>query len=157
MKISITELASLTGFDRRRITTALADLKHEKGGKGAKLYESADALLALFTGSSFDDKKERGRLTHHQANLAGLQEDELRGELVRVEDVEKVVGDHVAACRAKLLNLPAKVTPLVLGMETPEEVTATLESVLWEALAELANQYDGHQKNSGTMGTAAET
>lgn len=150
MLVSITELNNLTGLDRRRITKALADLNHKDGDKGAKLYHSEDAIPLLYLGGAdgkLDPNKERARLTHHQANIAALDEKEKSGELVRRSDVVAEVSEAVANCRAKLLTLPNKLATVVIGMQDTQEVRGALQAGVHEALDELHNQYAGDESS----------
>ena len=44
MQVSITDLVALTGIHRNRLARLLQDLPCTAGAKGAKVYESVDAL-----------------------------------------------------------------------------------------------------------------
>lgn len=83
---------------------------------------------------------ERARLAHHQANKAALDEQETRGELVRAEDVTRSVSDAFRRVRARLLSLPTKLTPVVLGSTDAVEVKDAIEAGVLEALAELTRE-----------------
>jgi phage terminase Nu1 subunit (DNA packaging protein) len=80
---------------------------------------------------------ERARLAHHQANKAELDERETRGELVRAEDVTRAVSDAFRRVRARMLSMPTKLTPVVLGSTDAVEVKEAIEAGVLEALAEL--------------------
>ena len=61
MELSISQLADLTGHDRRTITRKLEKLVWSEGEKGAHLYESTGALAAIYLaegqGKSLDAAK----------------------------------------------------------------------------------------------------
>jgi len=158
MLVSITELHNLTEQDRRRITKAVADLKHKPGDKGAKLYESTEALPLLYVSGcgGLDPQKERARLTHHQANIAALEEKELEGELVRRSEVVAEVSDAIANCRAKLLSLPSKMASVVAGMSSVADIRNALQDGIYEALDELYNAYADHPRGVEDLEGAAE-
>lgn len=80
---------------------------------------------------------ERARLAHHQANKAELDERETRGELVRADDVVRSVSDAFRRVRARMLSMPTKLTPIVLGSTDAVEVKDAIEAGVLEALAEL--------------------
>lgn len=143
-------------MDSRRIGQTLSDLNYEPGPKNSKLYESADALPLLYTGEAFDGTKERARLTHHQANIAELDEDQKRGELVERTAVVIEVSEAVANMRAKLLNLPHKVASVVVAMDDLHEVKAILESAVHESLTELYNEYAGDENDSAGIEATTE-
>jgi len=120
MKQSISELSHLTGFDRRRIRAALCDLPASKGAKGALLYETIEALPLLYLqpgdGDTFDLTDERARLAHHQANRAELEANLLAGSLIQIEAVADVVGEEYANARSRLLAIPSRAAPQVIGL-----------------------------------------
>lgn len=140
MKQSISELNLLTGIDRRRIARCLQDLAPETGPKGALLYESTEALPLLYlqpgAGDSFDLTAERARLAHHQANKAALEAEQLKGALIAVEDVADTVGEEYANVRAKLLGIPTRAAPMVVGLSTVA-IRTKLDDLIRECLEEL--------------------
>lgn len=160
MLISITQLHNLTGQDRRRITKAVANLRYEKGEKGAKLYESEQAIPLLYLSpndAELDPNKERARLTHHQANIAALEEQELSGELVRRTDVVAEVSEAIANCRAKLLSLPPKLASVIVPMDDLHEVRGALQAGVHEALDELYTQYVDNEAGGEDVEKPADT
>ncbi len=86
---------------------------------------------------ALDAQQERARLTHHQANIAALDEDRLKGELIPVEDVARVIGDDYANVRAKLLSMPPKVAPQLVGVSL-EKAKDIIDRQIREALEELS-------------------
>jgi len=141
MKQSISELSHLTGFDRRRIRAALCDMPASKGAKGAVMYETIEALPLLYLqpgdGDTFDLTTERARLAHHQANKAALEAGLLAGSLVEIEAVADIVGAEYANVRSKLLVIPSKAAPQVIGLSIAA-AKALLDDMIFEALDELA-------------------
>lgn len=81
---------------------------------------------------------ERTRLTKAQADKAEIEAAELARELVRTEDVKLTWGELVAAVRAKLLSLPSKLAPLLAPPGKIAEAQALAETMVHEALSELA-------------------
>ena len=100
-----------------------------------------------------DAQKERARLTHHQANIALLEEQQRAGILVERDEVVAEVSGAIANCRARLLTLPTKLATMVVGRDSVNEVLEVLESGVYDALTELHNQYVDH----GTGGEVVET
>lgn len=140
MKQSLSELSNLTGIDRRRIGRCLVDLQPEKGPKGSLLYDSVQALPLLYLtpgdGDTYDLTQERARLAHHQANKAALEAKQLEGSLIPIEAVADTVGDEYANVRAKLLAIPARAAPQVVGLSTVATRTK-LDDLIRECLEEL--------------------
>jgi hypothetical protein len=61
MKYSISQLAAMTGKDRRTVTARVQDLDYEEGDDRAHLYESVEALAAIYLSvnakESLDEKR----------------------------------------------------------------------------------------------------
>ena len=140
MKQSISELSHLTGMDRRRIRGLLCDMPASKGAKGALMFESVEALPQLYLSpgdaDSFDLTAERARLAHHQANRAELEANLLAGSLIQIEAVADVVGEEYANARSRLLAIPSRAAPQVIGLSIVA-VKALLDDMIFEALDEL--------------------
>ena len=140
MRQSISELAHLTGMDRRRIRALLCDMPSEKGSKGALMFESVAALPLLYLqpgdGDTFDLTDERARLAHHQANRAALEAEQLAGSLIEIEAVADVVGQEYLNVRSKLLAIPSRAAPQLIGLSI-SAANGLLYDLICEALAEL--------------------
>jgi terminase small subunit / prophage DNA-packing protein len=106
--------------------------------------------------AELDVHKERARLTHHQANIASLEEREREGELVKYSDVVAEVSDAVANTRAKLLAIPTKISTVIVGMDRLSDVEDVLETAVLEALEELYNEYAGDATSGESLESPAE-
>jgi len=141
MRKSISELASLTGMDRRRIRAVLCDLSAEQGSKGAVMFESVEALPLLYLSPGdcdlFDLTAERARLAHFQANKSQLEAERLAGSLIEIEAVAAVVGTEYATVRSRLLAISTRAAPQVIGLSIVA-VKALLDDLIFEALDELS-------------------
>ena len=65
MHLSINQLSEITGKDRRTIKRLVEDLPKIDGDKGAHLYDSAEALEAIYlcAGKSLDEAKKEQALS----------------------------------------------------------------------------------------------
>lgn len=63
----------------------------------------------------------------------------LKGKMHKSEDVAAVMNDMVASCRAKMLSLPTKVAPMVVGKNNVAVVRDLISREVKEALNELAD------------------
>ena len=72
---------------------------------------------------------------------AELQFKVMKGELHRSEDVESVMTDMITRAKTKLLGIPPKVSPMVLGYKDISKVQLIIQNHIEEALNELAD-YD---------------
>ncbi len=149
---SVRRIADLTGRARETVKKLLEPLTPVKSGK-ALLYETRDALPLVYeinTGGSenFDLTKERARLDFHRANIEGLKEAKLRGDLIPASDVLEEWQRMLSDVRSKLLALPNRAAVLMPGIETYREAEQILKKFIYEALTELSQDGlpDGYQK-----------
>ena len=89
--LTVRELSELTGLSLPMVRPRLQGLPTKPGKNNAVLYDYREALRALYVtdsgGDDLDLSQERARLAKAQANITEMQEQELRGELVRSNEV----------------------------------------------------------------------
>ncbi len=73
MKLPILKMAELTGVHRDTISKRLADLPFEAGKKGAKLYESTEALPLIYAVDNLEAARAKQALS--QASLNAIREE----------------------------------------------------------------------------------
>lgn len=88
-------------------------------------------------GRVFDEKIERARLLHHQANNEALKEEINRGELIPAPLVIELCSALVAASRTKVLALHSKLRSRFPGVD--EKIANEVETLSHEALRELGS------------------
>jgi len=88
-----------------------------------------------------DLAEERARLAKEQADAKEMENAVSRGDLVYIDDVAKQVEAQLNAVRTRLLAIPSKAAPLVVGATTTAETKSVIEDMVEEALNELAG-YD---------------
>ena len=86
------------------------------------------------------------RLTTAMAELRENELAEQRGDLHRASAVVKVWTDNVMNAKTRLLSIPSKIGPELVGKDLLE-IQAKLKSAIYEALEELA-EYDGKRITS---------
>lgn len=100
-------------------------------------------VVEAYWRSQFDSEgllAAKTRLTTATAEIQELKLSQERGEVVRSSAVMKVWCDNVLRAKTKLLSIPAKISPELLGKDL-NEIEAKLANEIDEALKELAN-YD---------------
>jgi|GEM_PF-5479496 len=95
-------------------------------------------------GQVYDYEGERARLTHHQANVASLDEQTKTGKLIPAELVLSTWTNKVSDARAKLLALPTRIASACAGRSAPD-IEIESRKIVYEALHELAA---GDNKNN---------
>ncbi|WP_229678205.1 hypothetical protein [Caldovatus sediminis] len=116
---------------------------HPDGGIALRpiLRAGIEALAARQRGASPDDldlNAERARLAKEQADAQEMKNAVTRGELVPRQDVVAGMQVAFAHARARLLSLPAKAAPLLLGETSPAVVRDKLTDLVHECCGELA-------------------
>ena len=156
MNVNKRALAEIFGISERTLTElqreglpiqTVADRRGQ-----ANLYDTAEVhrwLLARAAGpvagadgSPLRLDVERARLTHHQANLAEIEEATMRRELIPAEDVAREWADMVGRARAKLLGLPPRLAAHAMTCATVREAEEFARAEVYAALSELAETPD---------------
>lgn len=122
--------------------------------------QAAGRASAAAEDEGLDLVAERARLAKEQADAQAMRNAILRGELVSAEDLETVAGAIVDAIRAKILALPTRATPLVIGLNSHAEIRDKLTDLMHEALTELVateivSSVEDHARQRVRRGRAA--
>lgn len=80
----------------------------------------------------------RAKREEHNARIAEFEERKLAGDLLEKAEVSAGWQRMAGTIRARLLVLPAKIAPLVIGLESIAEVEAVIADAIHEALRELS-------------------
>lgn len=86
---------------------------------------------------AYDLTEERARLVYHQANIEQLKEFEQRGHMVNAHAVVMTWQNMIAAARAKILAIPVKLAPVLLGAVDLRDIEDKLRAEIHDALDEL--------------------
>lgn len=84
-------------------------------------------------------KDERARLDKLRADKIEMELTIARGELMNPDDAMREWSKTVQAVRARLLSIPSKGAPLLVGTKSEAEAQNILQRLIYEALKELAN------------------
>lgn len=89
-------------------------------------------------GDDEDFKAARTREKISEANMAEMNEAKMRREMINVAVVERQLATDYATTRDALLQIPARIAPLIAGESDPAAIQTMLDSELHQALANLA-------------------
>lgn len=112
---------------------------------------------------SFDEV--RARKTAAEAELVEIELKERRNSLVPVSDVIDAWLELIAACKSRMLSMPAKLAPVVAVEDNPAICKRIIEEQTLEALDELARWIEQNAfatdagdpvEDSGSVPTAAD-
>jgi phage terminase Nu1 subunit (DNA packaging protein) len=138
-RLSVSQLATVTGFDRRTVRQRLAGLEPvEQTGRELR-YESRAALAQLYVGDTLELNRERARLAAAQAERVEMQNGVERGELVPAADVERFTVGLLSACIQRLDALPAKIAPDAHAAPSIAGCEDVIRRAIHEARQELAD------------------
>lgn len=84
------------------------------------------------------EQKARGRLHSALADIKELDLAERKRELVAIPDVIREIERILVATRAKMLGIPKKAAPRLVGKKKPSQIEALLEKYIYEALHEIS-------------------
>ena len=96
-------------------------------------------------GVKYDLDTEKARLTHHQANIAALNEEVARGNLIPADQVEAAWQDMISNARARLLTVPTRMASVF-----SQHVQGAARAIVIEVLEELRN--DGKPREGDSVG-----
>ena len=136
---TISGLAAELDKDRRTITRALRDVPHDGKEGRWKAWHMTTVLAAMDNGhgDTLDLTAERARFAAAQADDREMRNDLARGDQITVAEFHLMVTSAFARVRAKMLALPSKMAPLVVGAKNAAEAQAMLRDVVHDALDEL--------------------
>ena len=143
--LNITEIAYLFNISQPTVGRILNG--HAPDGNSderSKRYKGATILKAIksYYGAVGDDgdttlEKERIRLTAAQANRAEMELAVSRGALLPVDDVIRESTKALAAIKAVVMNLPARIAPAVFNQSTSRDVENVAKGIVTSALDQL--------------------
>ena len=103
----------------------------------------------LELGESQDDARTRREIA--EANLAEMKEAEQRGELIRIAVIKTTLATVFATTRDALLQIPARLAPLLAADPDPASVQNTLHAEIHQSLQHLAGASERLDATESTM------
>lgn len=136
MQVSVLRLSELTGLDRQTIRKRISPILR---GTRCEKVDSEKALPLIFGAEQvFRFDAEKARLTHHQANLAALEEADRRENLIPAAAVKAHWADLSAGIRSKLIKLPPRLAEAVQGHDTTQAAQRAAMQIVREALTDIS-------------------
>jgi hypothetical protein len=114
MLASLSQLAAMSGYDRRTVSAKLADVPSRAGAKNAKLFDVATAMRVLFSGAAtpdggpLDPQTERALLDRERRRAIEMQNAKLAGSLLDADETAQLWTDQIQIAKGRLLALPAR-------------------------------------------------
>ena len=167
---SIRRLAEIFGVNERTIRSWVTGLEPDQvagkgGGRGRHLYSVPRIIEHHFAprdanGEVLDLNAERARVAKEQADKLERDNAIARGDSLEWSKLRPVLIRLWSDARTKLLAMPRKAAPLVVGLQTMPEIEAILDDQIREAL-EAASEVDdlgddGHELDPGSAPDGSE-
>ena len=143
MKVTAHEAASFLNLPERSFYRLVETGVIPKAGEGEYILGE---VVESYWRNQFDSeglKAAQTRLVTAQAELKEAELAENRGELHRASAIAKVWTDNVLNAKTRLLSIPSKVGPMLVGQEL-QTIVAKLKEAIYEALKELGG-YDSEK------------
>ncbi len=139
---SLSGLAVEFDIDRRAVARRIDGIAPAGEIKGKPAWRLADLAPMLTHAGALDDgqsiEEARRRKMAAEARLAEMAAEKTAGRLLDRTDVDAAVMGAFARVRARLLAVPHKCAPLVVGLGAPE-ASEVIRQAVYEALNELSS------------------
>ena len=142
MLATTNHLVDLTGLDRRTVAKKLASVPALIEG-GVKKWDTSAALKLLYgvgvgDNEKLDPQQEKAALDRAR-RLAVETESRVRmGALLEATDVQALWVAQVGIAKGRLLALPSRLAPAVIGLGDLRSIEAVIREAIHEALTELS-------------------
>ena len=169
MRCSRTKLADVIGKSEQTIANWLEEgmPRIAAGGRGVEgEYDTAEVIrwmIAREAGSRDEDgnvivfEAERARLTKEQADKVAMDNALKRGDMVSLSETAQALTTMIVNTKTRLLSIPTKAAPQVVGVKSLPGVREILERFINEALHDLSTaSVETLGRDAGGMEPAAE-
>ena len=145
-KVSTSDLAVLLGVAERTIGKLLDKkiLRRSVGG-GFDVVDAIQSFVAYREGVVAAEHgigsygRSRAELYLEKARMARMQREKLEGELLPANEVLAGWSAIFAKVKARMLAIPSKCAPRLVGLKTAAEAKAVIEPEVYEALTDASN------------------
>jgi phage terminase Nu1 subunit (DNA packaging protein) len=129
----------------------------ERGSQSKKWRISPSAVIAwreakiaqdaVGDTSTLDYEEARRREMAAKAAMLELDLAQRRGQLIEVEHIADLVGEEYSNVRARILSLPTRLAPQIIGLNNLVEIRSVIEAGITEVLEELTadGTYSGYR------------
>jgi phage terminase Nu1 subunit (DNA packaging protein) len=146
--VTTEQISEILGVTTRRIQqlakeNALVRVAHGKYDLPASIQKYIEYMTVadILPDGELDKAQEEAKWTQARRKKTELELQIMKGELHRSEDVQLVMSDMLGNFRARLLAIPSKIAPQLLGLTDILTVKEMLKEAVYEAMNELAD-YD---------------
>ena len=136
------ELATILGITQRRVNQLVKEAVLEKNSAGQfDLAQSVQAYISFAVTDSDELKKEKTLHERAKRQKAEIVLAHLENRMHDAADVEEALTGMLVTFRSRILGMPSKLAPQILGMKNIGEIQSLINKEAREALTELS-EYD---------------
>lgn len=140
VNVSAGVLAGFLDITERRVNQLAREKVLTRLPGGA--FSLKESTLAYYTykltpTEKYDHDKEAALLMAAKRERAVIDLELIKGTLLYASDVEKAVSEMILTCKARLLAIPSKVAPTVIGQTNLAVIISLMEKEVFAALDEL--------------------
>lgn len=141
MHWKVTELAAHLGISSNRVHQLANDglFRRLDGKKGFDSIQCVKAYIENLKGKTKSAVEEKARLDKLRADKVEMENEMTRGERIETEAATEAWSKVIQSFRARVLVIPTKAAPLLVGTKSAGEAQDILNRVINEALRELAS------------------
>lgn len=148
-QISANMLATLTGKDRRTVTSRLEGVTPVKETSRVRYYDMKTALQMIFEPPHEDKESDEGpingllekaKLDRARRRTLELDFEVRKKNLIERSELKTAIEKVFGAVRAKLLNVPQKAVQQIPADPTPKEIQKVLKKQIADSLTDLAEK-----------------
>jgi hypothetical protein len=141
-------LSKIFGISEQHVNNLIKDhtLKQEPDGKlelGPAVYSYIQRIklsknVAPEGSARATEEEEKAIKARISRELAEINLERAKRKLYRADDVNAYVANMIMVVRARMLGIPSKIAPLLIGADDYHQIETLIKSEVIEALAELA-------------------
>jgi hypothetical protein len=137
----VTELAAHLGLTSNRVHQLANDGLFPRLDDGKKFdsVECVKAYIEHLRGKTKSAVEEKARLDKLRADKVEMEIAIAKAELMNPDEAMEAWSKVVQSCRSRILSIPTKAAPLLIGTKSAGEAQDILQRLVNEALKELAN------------------
>lgn len=137
---SSSDLAILLKLSSRRVGQLVKEGVLTKGANGK--YNLPESIEAYYAFKFKSDEKlsydiEHTLLERAKRETTEIELEQLKGSLLYANDVEHAMANMILTAKARLLSLPSKCAPKILGQKNITAIAEIIQREIYDALSEL--------------------
>ena len=132
-EITVNAISVLTGIERRTVAKRLAAVPALRVIGRSKQFDSAVAFAVVYDEKD-NTHKEKARLDRLRADAVEEQLKRSAGQLIHVDDLTAAWTRIATEIKTRLLAIPTKAAPLVVGLGRMPRIRKVLETLIHGAI-----------------------